>query len=83
MAYIVSFSSHLHLNVNKFNDYISENRDERSKTKQNSEAIKRLKVRKRETGASRHTSRIQRLLSFCFEKDLYLTSEAWGRLNVS
>lgn len=31
MAYILSFSSHLHLDVNKFNDYISEDRDEKGK----------------------------------------------------
>lgn len=60
MAYILSFSSHLHLSVNKFNSFISEDGDQKSKKKK-IEAIKWLKVRKRETEAPRHTWWIQRL----------------------
>lgn len=30
VAYILSFTSHLHLNVSEFNSYISEDKDEKS-----------------------------------------------------
>lgn len=35
VAYILSFSSHLHLSVNKFNSFISEDGDQKSKKKKN------------------------------------------------